>query len=58
MDATDRTFIVLAAANDSHGRRFRGEPVRRRNLPSFELSIDAHIPEAYIPTAQQKMTQT
>ena len=34
----------------------RGEPVRTRNLPPFELSVDAHIPDAYIPTAMQKMT--
>jgi len=34
----------------------RGEPVRRRNLPPFEISVDAYIPDDYVPTAQQKMT--
>ena len=34
----------------------QGAPVRKRNLPPFDLTIDAQIPEGYIPTAQQKMT--
>ncbi len=34
----------------------RGEPVRRRGLPPFDGAVDAHIPDAYVPTAQQKMT--
>jgi len=34
----------------------KGEPVRRRSLPPFEVAVDAFIPEAYVPTAQQKMT--
>jgi transcription-repair coupling factor (superfamily II helicase) len=35
---------------------YRGMPVRRVQLPPFDVRIDAHIPEAYVPTAQQKMT--
>ncbi|MBI2434759.1 MAG: transcription-repair coupling factor [Candidatus Hydrogenedentes bacterium] len=34
----------------------RGEPVRVRTLPPFDVSVDAHIPDEYVPTAQQKMT--
>lgn len=34
----------------------RGEPVRKRNLPPFEVAVDAHIPEEYIAAPQQKMT--
>ncbi|MBI1320618.1 MAG: transcription-repair coupling factor [Candidatus Hydrogenedens sp.] len=34
----------------------RGQAPRRVQLPAFNLSVDAHIPEAYVPTAQQKMT--
>ena len=34
----------------------KGEPVRRRTLPPFEVAVDAFIPEEYVPTAQQKMT--
>jgi transcription-repair coupling factor (superfamily II helicase) len=34
----------------------KGEPLRRRNLPPFEISVDAFIPEEYVPTPQQKMT--
>jgi transcription-repair coupling factor (superfamily II helicase) len=34
----------------------RGEAPRRVQLPPFNLMVDAHIPEAYVPTAQQKMT--
>ncbi len=34
----------------------RGMAPRRVQLPSFEVRVDAHIPEAYVPTAQQKMT--
>jgi len=43
---------LLAEAVAEH----RGEPVRRRNLPPFEVAVDAYIPEAYVPMAQQKMT--
>jgi transcription-repair coupling factor (superfamily II helicase) len=35
---------------------YRGIAPRRVQLPSFDLRVDAHIPEAYVPTAQQKMT--
>jgi transcription-repair coupling factor (superfamily II helicase) len=34
----------------------KGQPLRRRVLPPFELNIDAYIPDDYVPTAQQKMT--
>ncbi|MFM1920304.1 MAG: hypothetical protein RLZZ303_1938 [Candidatus Hydrogenedentota bacterium] len=34
----------------------RGVAVRRVQLPAFDLKVEAHIPEAYVPTAQQKMT--
>jgi len=34
----------------------RGEKPKRTQLPPFTLSEDAHIPENYVPTAQQKMT--
>ncbi len=34
----------------------RGEPLRIRSLPLFELSVDAHIPDAYIESTAQKMT--
>ncbi|MDQ1255620.1 MAG: hypothetical protein QG656_212 [Candidatus Hydrogenedentes bacterium] len=34
----------------------RGQPVRRRNLPPFEIAIDAYIPEEYVPSETQKIT--
>jgi transcription-repair coupling factor (superfamily II helicase) len=34
----------------------RGEPLRRRNLPPFELNVDAFIPEEYVPATPQKIT--
>jgi transcription-repair coupling factor (superfamily II helicase) len=34
----------------------KGEPIRRRTLPSFDASSDAHIPESYIAIGQQRMT--
>ncbi|HPO15395.1 MAG TPA: transcription-repair coupling factor [Candidatus Hydrogenedentes bacterium] len=34
----------------------KGEPMRKRDLPPFELSIDAFVPDEYVPVAQQKMT--
>ena len=34
----------------------KGEPVKRRVLPPFEVAVDAYIPASYVPTAQQKMT--
>ena len=34
----------------------RGLPARRRQLPPLDAPVDAHIPEDYIPTGQQKMT--
>jgi len=34
----------------------RGETVRRRNLPLFEIAIEAFIPDEYIPTSHQKMS--
>jgi transcription-repair coupling factor (superfamily II helicase) len=33
----------------------QGKPVRRRQLPPFDVPVDAFIPDEYIPTAQQKM---
>ena len=34
----------------------KGEPVRRRTLPLFEVAVDAFIPEAYVPSEAQKIT--
>lgn len=34
----------------------KGEPLKKRDLPPFELSIDAFVPDEYVPVAQQKMT--
>ncbi len=34
----------------------KGEPVRRRSLPPFDIAADAHIPDAYVAVGQQKMT--
>ncbi|MFA6240884.1 MAG: transcription-repair coupling factor [Candidatus Hydrogenedentales bacterium] len=34
----------------------KGEPVRRVNLPQFEIVIDAYIPEDYVPSETQKLT--
>jgi len=34
----------------------RGEPSRIRNLPLFEVAVDAYIPEDYIESTAQKMT--
>ena len=34
----------------------QGLPLRKRSLPPFDLQIDTYIPDAYVPTAQQKMT--
>jgi len=34
----------------------KGQPIRKRNLPPFDLQIDTFIPDAYVATAQQKMT--
>ncbi len=47
---TYRELIAEAVAE------LRGEAVKRRNLPPFEVSADAFIPDEYVPTAQQKMT--
>ena len=33
----------------------QGRPLRRRQLPPFDVPVDAFIPDEYIPTAQQKM---
>lgn len=34
----------------------KGETVRKREAPPFDLNTDAHIPDAYVPTSMQKMT--
>ena len=34
----------------------RGETVRRRNLPLFEISTEAFIPDEYVSSSHQKMT--
>ena len=47
---TYRELIAEAVAE------LRGEPLKRRNLPPFEIGADAFIPDEYVPTAQQKMT--
>jgi transcription-repair coupling factor (superfamily II helicase) len=47
---TYREIIAEAVAE------VKGEPLRKRNLPPFDVAVDAHIPEGYVPTPQQKMT--
>jgi transcription-repair coupling factor (superfamily II helicase) len=47
---TYRDLIAEAVAE------VKGEPVRQRNLPAFDLAADAYIPEAYVPAPKQKMT--
>ncbi len=47
---TYRELIAEAVAEH------RGEPVRKRALPPFEITADAFIPDDYVPTAMQKMT--
>ncbi len=34
----------------------KGEPVVHRVLPAFDMAVDAHIPEAYVPSEAQKLT--
>ncbi|HNT87753.1 MAG TPA: transcription-repair coupling factor, partial [Candidatus Hydrogenedentes bacterium] len=34
----------------------RGEPVRHRALPPFEVAVDAYIPEDYVPVPAQKIS--
>ncbi len=34
----------------------KGEPIRRRVLPLFEVAVDAFIPEDYVPSETQKIT--
>lgn len=34
----------------------KGEAPRRVHLPPFEINVDAHIPESYVPSAPQKIT--
>jgi len=34
----------------------QGQPLRRRNLPPFEITTDAYIPDAYVQSAPQKIT--
>lgn len=43
---------LIAEAVSEH----QGQPIRKRNLPPFDMQIDTFIPDAYVPTAQQKMT--
>jgi len=34
----------------------KGEPLRRRVMPPFEIALDAFIPEQYVPSEAQKIT--
>jgi transcription-repair coupling factor (superfamily II helicase) len=34
----------------------KGEPIRRRALPPFDIAVDAFIPEEYVPSEAQKIT--
>lgn len=34
----------------------RGTPIARRVLPPFEVAVEAHIPEEYVPSETQKIT--
>ena len=34
----------------------KGEPAAMLNLPPFEVSVDGHIPESYVPSETQKIT--
>ncbi|MCK5862174.1 MAG: transcription-repair coupling factor [Candidatus Hydrogenedentes bacterium] len=34
----------------------QGKPLRRRNLPPFEIASDAYIPDSYVQSAPQKIT--
>ena len=34
----------------------RGMPVKRKVLPSFDVSVDAFIPDEYVPTSMEKMS--
>lgn len=34
----------------------KGEPLRHRTLPPFEVSVDAYIPENYVPVPAQKIS--
>ena len=43
---------LIAEAISEH----QGRPLRKRSLPPFEVQLDTHIPDAYVPVAQQKMT--
>jgi transcription-repair coupling factor (superfamily II helicase) len=47
------TFRELIAEAVSE---LRGQPVRRANLPPFDVAVDAFIPDEYIPTSSQKMS--
>jgi transcription-repair coupling factor (superfamily II helicase) len=47
---TYRELITEAVAE------LKGEPLKQRRLPPFEIAVDAFIPDEYVPTAQQKMT--
>lgn len=46
---TYRQLIAEAVAE------LKGEPLRVRSLPPFDIAVDAHIPEQYIAAPQQKM---
>ncbi len=47
---TYRQLIAEAVAE------LKGEPLRTRSLPPFDIAVDAHIPEEYVAAPQQKMT--
>ncbi len=34
----------------------RGMPLKKRVLPSFDVSVDAFIPDEYVPTSMEKMS--
>lgn len=34
----------------------KGEPIVHRVMPAFDVAVEAHIPEAYVPSEAQKIT--
>ncbi|MCX5757041.1 MAG: transcription-repair coupling factor, partial [Candidatus Hydrogenedentes bacterium] len=34
----------------------KGEPIAHRVMPPFDVAVEAHIPEAYVPSEAQKIT--
>ena len=48
-DLTYRLLIEEAVAE------LKGQPLERRSLPPFDIAVDAHIPDDYVPVNHQKM---